>query len=333
VFVLNYDGTIISSIFPPAAIKSNLRVAQIQAANDSKKKSTIAKALIQAKIARSLQVLEWLAERYDIEKDLRLVKREAIALKRAKSPFQVRVVEGRVALRYWETIRKILPAYLDFQGRMTSSHQNNASDPVNAALNYGYGFLEGECRKAINSIGLEPSVGFLHDFSDYQTKQSLVYDLQEPFRWLVDMTVIEAFESKRLDLRDFYFTGDDYRYRFKAEAKQRLIDDLRGRFNSGATYEGRVMKWDTLIQEKASELAKCLSGRRRTVDFSEPTPIIERLDKMGVREAILSLTQVEAKKRGIGKSTLHYLRKKASANESFQVYSKVQSKLSGDQFS
>lgn len=59
---------------------------------------------------------------------------------------------------------------------MTSSHQNNASDPVNLALNYAYGVLEGECRAAINAVGLEPSMGFLHDFSNYQTKQSLVYD-------------------------------------------------------------------------------------------------------------------------------------------------------------
>jgi CRISPR-associated protein Cas1 len=50
---------------------------------------------------------------------------------------------------------------------MTSSHQNNASDPFNAALNYGYGFLEGECRMAINAVGLEPAIGFLHDSSDY----------------------------------------------------------------------------------------------------------------------------------------------------------------------
>ena len=201
VFVMNYDGSMISSILPPMPIKADLRAAQLEASRDPRKKMSIACALIEAKIARSLQVLEWLAERYDIEKDLRMAKREALALKRVKSSSQVRVVEGRVALRYWETIRKILPTYLDFQGRMTSSHQNNASDPVNAALNYGYGFLEGECRKAINSIGLEPSVGFLHDFSDYQTKQSLAYDLQEPFRWLVDMTVIKAFESKTLDLR------------------------------------------------------------------------------------------------------------------------------------
>jgi len=59
---------------------------------------------------------------------------------------------------------------------MTSSHQNNASDPVNLSLNYGYGFLEGEVRRAINSVGLEPSIGFLHNMSGYQTKESLVYD-------------------------------------------------------------------------------------------------------------------------------------------------------------
>jgi hypothetical protein len=35
--------------------------------------------------------------------------------------------------------------------------------------------------------------------SDYQTKQSLVYDLQEPFRWFADFSVIQAFESSTLD--------------------------------------------------------------------------------------------------------------------------------------
>jgi CRISPR-associated protein Cas1 len=142
---------------------------------------------------------------------------------------------------------------------MTTSHQNNASDPFNAALNYGYGFLEGEYRKATNSVGLEPSVGFLHDFSEYQTKQSLAFDLQEPFRWLIDLSVVQAFESKTLELHDFYFTGDDYRYRFELDAKRRFIEVLRARFNSGVVYKGRVTKWDTIVQEKTSELARYIA--------------------------------------------------------------------------
>jgi hypothetical protein len=39
--------------------------------------------------------------------------------------------------------------------------------------------LESERRAVINAVDLESSVGFLHEVSDYQTKQSFVYDLQE----------------------------------------------------------------------------------------------------------------------------------------------------------
>ena len=51
-----------------------------------------------------------------------------------------------------------------------------------------------------------------------------------------------AFESGALDLPDFYFTGDDYRYRFEREVKQRFLDLLRERFNSRVTYKGRSLK-------------------------------------------------------------------------------------------
>lgn len=70
VFILNFDGSLISSILPPAPIKADLRAAQIRASADPEKKIAIAKAIVQAKIARSLQVLDWLAQRYDIEKQV-----------------------------------------------------------------------------------------------------------------------------------------------------------------------------------------------------------------------------------------------------------------------
>jgi CRISPR-associated protein Cas1 len=324
---MNYDGSIISSILPPAPIKADLRAAQFQAANDPKRKFTIAHALVKAKIARSLQVLGWLAERYDVEREVRRTKVEAAKLGNASSVSQLRTVEGRVALRYWEAFRRVLPEWLDFQGRMTATHQNNASDPFNAALNYGYGFLEAECRMAINAVGLESAVGFLHEFSNYQTKHSLAYDLQEPLRWLIDVSVIQAFESKTLDLHDFYFTGDDYRYRFELDAKRRFIEVLRQTFNAGVAYRGRRMKWDTVILEKTGELARYLTGRSHVLDFSEPSAVLERADNQAVREATLSMTHSEANKLGIGKSTFHYLRKNAKERSSFTIHRKVSQKL------
>jgi CRISPR-associated protein Cas1 len=239
----------------------------------------------------------------------------------------LRSVEGRVATKYWLAFRKVITESLLFEGRMTSSHQNNASDPFNAALNYGYGFLEGECRMAINVVGLEPAVGFLHDSSNYQTRESLAYDLQEPFRWLVDLSVIQAFESKALDLHDFYFTGDDYRYRFEPEAKRRFIEVLRERFNSGVNYKGRVLKWDTVIEQKTTELSRFLVERSREINFTEPPPNLERSDNLTVRRRILSLTQENADKLGVGKSTLHYLRMHARDERSFRINRKVKEKI------
>jgi CRISPR-associated protein Cas1 len=327
VFVMNFDGSMISSILPPMPVKADLRSVQFEACANPRSKLTIGKALVGAKIARSIQVLEWLAERYDLSREVLLVKREAMNLSQARTVVAVRSVEGRVALKYWSAYGKVLPEPLDFQGRGTTSRASNASDPVNAALNYGYGFLEGECRRAINAVGLEPSVGFLHDFSDYQTKQSLVYDLQEPFRWLIDLTVMQAFESGSLDVPNFYFTGDDYRYRFDVEAKTRFLNLLREQFNSGVKYNGRVLKWDTVIEQKTTELSRFLSGRSREIDFIEPSPNFERSDSLEVRKAILSLTQKQADKLSIGKSTLHYLRRNARTDQPFTVYGKVRKKL------
>ena len=328
VFILDYDGSMISSILPPSPVKADLRAAQIKASEDAKKKFSIANALVRAKIARNLQVLDWLAQRYDIEKQVRLAKGEALRLGRARSVVDLRTVEGRVALRYWQAYASVVPECFDFHGRMTSSHQNNASDPVNLALNYAYGVLEGECRAAINTVGLEPSVGFLHETSGYQTKQSLVYDLQEPFRWIADVGVMEAFESGVLDLPNFYFTGEDYRYRFEPEAKQRFLELLRERFNSGVRYRERALKWDTVIEQKTVELGRFLVGRTGRLNFSEPSPDLSKTDDLEFRRRILSLTQPKAQTLGIGKSTLHYLRRRARTSNPFKTYKPILSRLS-----
>jgi hypothetical protein len=138
---------------------------------------------------------------------------------------------------------------------------------------------------------------------------------------------MDAFESGVLDLPDFYFTGDDYRYRFEPEAKKRFLDLLRERFNSGVGYKGRVLKWDTLIEQKATELGRYLVRRSSRLDFSEPSPAVQRTDDRMLRERISSLSQAQARALGIGKSTLHYLRKNAASDHSFGVYRGVRKRI------
>jgi len=167
----------------------------------------------------------------------------------------------------------------------------------------------------------------LQELADHRTEELPACDLQEPFRWIADVAVMEAFESGVLDLPDFYFTGDDYRYRFEIEAKRRFLDLLRHRFNAGVRYDGRVLKWDTVIEQKANELGRFLTGKSSALDFADPPPSLARHDDREMRAKILSLRSLEAMRLGIGKSTLHYLRRNALNNRSFHAYYRTRSKL------
>jgi len=139
-----------------------------------------------------------------------------------------------------------------------------------------------------------------------------VYDLMELFRWICDVTTITAFESGVLDLKDFYFTGDDYSYKIEIEAKRRFLQLLKERFNSGVKCKDKTWNWDSVIQLKTQELARFLVEESEQFSFAEPAPVLPRSDTLDVRKRILGLSAAEAQRLGIGKSTLHYLRKNAA---------------------
>ena len=92
---------------------------------------------------------------------------------------------------------------------------------------------------------------------------------------------------------------------------------LKESFNSGVRYKGKHWKWDTVILKKTEELGRYLLGKSESLDFTEPVPRIVRSDSLEMRKRILELNHKQAKKIGISKSTLNYLRKNARENKSF----------------
>jgi len=133
--------------------------------------------------------------------------------------------------------------------------------------------------------------------------------------------------SERSEPRPDQELIDDQEFQRKLEAKQRFLGLLRERFNSAVGYNGRAFKWDTVIDQKTDELSRFLIGKSRLLDFSEPSPILDRYDNAETRNRILSLSQESARKIGIGKSTLHHLRRNARDDRSFAVYSKIGKKI------
>jgi CRISPR-associated protein Cas1 len=327
VFMLDYDGSLLSAIMPPQPIRGDLRRVQVEANVDSKKRLRIARAFIDSKLERSNQILEWLRESHDVEREIRSFRKEAYALRNAKTVDQVRNVEAHAAEIYWKAFQKTVPSKLEFRSRSSKAQNRryNASDPVNALLNYGYAFLQSSVRRAINMSGLDASLGYLHE--DKPATTPLVYDFQEPFRWLADYTVLRMVLSRNVSWDDFYFSGGDYRLRMKPPLLDRYVELLREQFNSGMVYGGRRLMWDTVILRKCQELSRYLLGQTDTFDLKTPSPVLERSDTRKIREKILNLSGREARRLGLGKSTIHYLRKRAQERKPFRIYKPVLAKL------
>jgi CRISPR-associated protein Cas1 len=63
--------------------------------------------------------------------------------------------------------------------RKSNARNYDASDVINALLNYGHSILESFVRKAITGMGIDNSIGFLHEINPSRTP--LVYDIPELF--------------------------------------------------------------------------------------------------------------------------------------------------------
>jgi len=325
VYVLDYDGTLLSSTLPREPVNGPLKIAQITAYNNPVKRFYIATKLIEAKTQRTIDVLDWLGSRYsDVDSVTDSIQLEMKRMHNCSSLPKLMQIEGHIADLYWRYLQKVLPKKFGFTSRMHESHQMNSADQVNTLLNFGFSILESQVRKALNSVGLETTIGFLHEA--HQTRYALAYDLQEVFRWIVDVTVIESLEYDRFSKRDFYRL-DNYVLRLKPEAVKKLLDALRIKFNCPVRYKDKLYGWDVIMRLKAQELAAFIINKRATISFEEPCPVLQRDDSETVREAILSLSAADARKLGIRRNTLWYSQQRVESQKPFRVYRKFKAKI------
>ena len=199
----------------------------------------------------------------------------------------------------------------------------NASDEINALLNYGYAVLESTIRKTINSIGLDPSIGYLHEIAP--SKHPLVYDLQELFRYVIDYSVIELLETK-LKKSDFIVT-ENYHIRLKPKTARLLIEKIKENFNKRYEFKGKQFTLDNVLYENVRILSNCISGKSKALDFNIPDIRIERVDNKEVRSRIMSIDPQKRKELGINKSTLWYQQKKIKEGKEIKVYRKTRVKI------
>jgi CRISPR-associated protein Cas1 len=146
---------------------------------------------------------------------------------------------------YFRNYAKLIPEKFGFTARNNSGQRQtkrNASDVINALLNYGYAVLAGEISKFVCGFGLDAYLGFYH--KSHTGFQPLVYDMMEPFRWLVEYSVwkIANNHNNLISSKSYTWTRQGSIV-LDSSLIQRFLDILERKFLSERPYKfGHGMK-------------------------------------------------------------------------------------------
>jgi CRISPR-associated protein Cas1 len=183
--------------------------------------------------------------------DVRRLEAETVEAAR----YQILSAEGRAAQIYWGALKALLPQRYGWPGR----EGRGAQDPINGALNYGYGILYGQVERALVLAGLDPYGGFIH--ADRPGKPSLVFDLIEEFRQVVVDRTIVGMANRRMAL------DLDGRGRLVKETRRIIAEKVLKRLEACERYERKRRPLRAIVQSQARHIATFV---RRDRDAYEP---------------------------------------------------------------
>jgi CRISPR-associated protein Cas1 len=240
------------------------RIAQFEAVKD-RRGLEIAKKIVLCKIQGQNQVLK----KYGLRQlDFAMIERvknlELDNLEQLRR--KLSTYEGHCSNAYFQQIFSLFPESVRPENRKGF----HAYDGVNNLFNLAYELLSWKMHKALVSAKLEPFLGFLH--SEQFDKPSLVCDMMELYRFLIDDFIIQSFTGLRK--KDFIMKPEIIA-RKKIGKREYLNDfdskDFMKKLNQFFESEvqiprikvGNKQTLETLINEEALLLAKYLRNERK----------------------------------------------------------------------
>lgn len=249
-------------------IKGNvlLRQQQYVSSRDEKISLEIAKNCILGKVYNARWVLERAVRDHPMQIDLEQVKSASGFLKSsleyiqdAQSKEQLRGYEGEAASVYFGVFDQlILQQKKDFvfQGRSRRPPLDN----VNALLSFVYTLLTNQITSALETVGLDPYVGYLH--TDRPGRASLSLDLIEELRAVFADRFVLSLINKRIVNGKNFSKKENGAVLMDDELRKKVLTEWQNRKREIIThpYLGEKVEWGMVPYVQAMLLARYLRG-------------------------------------------------------------------------
>lgn len=243
-----------------------LRKQQYASTQDEKQSLEIAKNCILGKVYNARWVLERAIRDHSLQIDVERVKSASEYLKKSlqyiqnsRSKDQLRGYEGEAAQIYFGVFDQlILQQKRDF--KFDGRNKRPPVDNVNALLSFVYTLLTNQIVAALETVGLDPYMGYLH--TERPGRASLALDLIEELRAvLADRFVLSLINKKIITGKNFIkkengavLMSDDLRRKLLIEWQKKKKETLTH------PYLKEKIEWGMVPYAQAMLLARYLRG-------------------------------------------------------------------------
>lgn len=183
---LSGNGRFIARVVGEVYGNVTLRKEQYHRSEQKEESLAIAKNCIIGKVYNSRWILERAARDYSMRLDAEKLRSKSgflasslTKIRNCRSASELLGLEGEAASVYFSVFDDlILQQKEDFH--FTGRNRRPPTDEVNAMLSFAYTLLTSMCASALETVGLDPYVGFFH--TDKPGRKSLALDLVEELR-------------------------------------------------------------------------------------------------------------------------------------------------------
>ncbi|WP_198781506.1 type I-C CRISPR-associated endonuclease Cas1c [Shewanella putrefaciens] len=205
-----------------------LRRAQYRKADEDP--VSVARNIVAAKIQMQKQVLQRHQRNHgnatEFSQQITAINHVLDTLKQCSDLDKIRGYEGEAASRYFSVFNLLLTNKdkgFEFSGRV----RRPPTDPVNCLLSFMYSVLGNDISAALQGVGLDPQVGFLHQ--ERPGRDSLALDLLEEFRaFIADRLVLTLLNRQQLKPSDFV-TETGGAVKLKDDARKLVLKEYQSR--------------------------------------------------------------------------------------------------------
>ncbi|WKK70075.1 type I-C CRISPR-associated endonuclease Cas1c [Brochothrix thermosphacta] len=260
------NGKLLARVIGESRGNVVLRKSQYRLSDDEQASCLIARNIITGKIFNQRWVLERVTRDHALRIDVPLFKKiskelaEAVQLSQQTTDLEIlRGVEGQAASRYNSLFNQMIlqqKEHFTFNGRSRRPPLDN----VNAMLSFAYTLLGNDVAAALEAVGIDAYVGFLH--RDRPGRASLALDMMEELRSIyADRFVLTLINKKVITKADFVtkensavLMTDDARKKFIASWQERKTTKIEH------PYLKEKISWGLVPYTQALLLARFIRG-------------------------------------------------------------------------